>query len=318
MIRSFSIGGVGLGSAQSPSSASWIDLVSPSDAELAEIAELIGIRIPSRADQDEIEHSSRLYLDHGVPVMTVLLPLPRDTTDRGMAPVTFMLGERQLVTIRHHQPLAFETYPEHAGEALRGSRSVERLMLGLVAEIVERLADITEHVGHEIDVLSHHIFRPDVSMSAGPDLSDILRSIGALDGSVLHLRESLLTLERMLGFLIPVLDERTSSAEVRPVIDTALRDVKTIAEQTDFLTQKTSLLLSATLGLINVEQNSIIKVLSVAAVVFLPPTLIASIYGMNFADMPELSWPFAYPAALFAMLVSAILPLLYFRWRGWF
>lgn len=318
MIRSFSIAGDGLGPAQSLGSASWIDLVSPSDAELAEIAQLIGIRIPSRAEQDEIEHSSRLYLDHGVPVMTVLLPLPRGTTDRGMAPVTFMLGDRQLVTIRHHQPLSFETYPERAGEALRGSSSVERLMLGLVAEIVERLADITEHVGHEIDVLSHHIFRPDATMSAGPDLSNTLRSIGALDASVLRLRESLLTLERMLGFLIPVLDERTSGAELRPVIDTALRDVKTIAEQTDFLTQKTSLLLSATLGLINVEQNSIIKVLSVAAVVFLPPTLIASIYGMNFVHMPELSWPFAYPAALFAMLVSAILPLLYFRWRGWF
>lgn len=315
MIRSFSIARNGLAPVESPDSASWIDLVAPSEAECAKIAHLVGIRIPSRAEQDEIEHSSRLYLDHGAPVMTVLLPLQRNA-DEGMAPVTFMLTDRQLVTLRHHQPLPFETYPERAGEALRGSGLVERLMLGLVAEIIERLADITEHVGHEINLLSHQVFRP--GASADSDLPKMLRSIGTLDTSVLHLRESLLTLERMLGFLIPVLDGRNDSGELRPVIDTALRDVKTIAEQTDFLSQKTSLLLSATLGLINVEQNAIIKVLSVAAVVFLPPTLIASIYGMNFAHMPELSWPFAYPAALFVMLISAVLPLLYFRWRGWF
>ena len=322
MIRSFSIARDGLAPAESPDSASWIDLVAPSEAERAEIGQLVGIRIPSRAEQDEIEHSSRFYLDQGMPVMTVLLPLRPGGADRGMAPVTFILSDRHLVTLRHHQPLPFETFPERAGEALRVSSSVERLMLGLVAEIVERLADITEHVGQEIDLLSHQVFRPGARVSAGADLSRILRAIGALDTSVLRLRESLLTLERMLGFLIPVLDERKDQARLhpvlRPVIDTALRDVKTIAEQTDFLSQKTSLLLSATLGLINVEQNAIIKVLSVAAVVFLPPTLIASIYGMNFAHMPELSWPFAYPAALFVMLVSAVLPLLYFRWRGWF
>lgn len=315
MIRNFSLARDGLASVASPDHASWIDLVEPSDEERADIAALVGARIPSRAEQDEIEHSSRLYLDHGVPVMTVLLPLQRGAVDEGVAPVTFMLLDRHLVTLRHHQMPPFETYPERASEALRGSRSVEKLMLGLVLEIVERLADITEHVGHEINLLSHQVFRPDAS--ADPDLPKVLRSIGTLDTSALHLRESLLTLERMLGFLIPVFDERECS-ELRSVIDTALRDVKTIAEQTDFLSQKTNLLLSATLGLINVEQNAIIKVLSVAAVVFLPPTLLASIYGMNFDHMPELHLPFAYPAALFVMLISAILPLVYFRWRRWF
>lgn len=232
-----------------------------------------------------------------------------------MAPVTFILLEDRLVTARHHNPLPFETYPGGAGEVLRGSHSIERLMLGLVAEIIERLADITEHLGREIDLLSREVFRP--GASGDTDLPKMLRSIGGLDGSVLHLRESLLTVERMLGFLMPVIAGR-KKGDLRVLVDTAMRDVKTIAEQTDFLSQKTSLLLSATLGLINVEQNSIIKVLSVAAVVFLPPTLIATIYGMNFANMPELAWPFAYPAALIAMAVSAILPVLYFRWRGWF
>lgn len=314
MIRSFRIADGGLAPVENPQGASWIDLVEPSDTERKQISALIGVRVPSRADQDEIEHSSRLYLDHGAPVMTVLLPVRHDGAKEVMAPVTFILLDTQLVTFRDHAQLPFETYPERAADVLRGSSSVERLTLGLLAEIVERLADITEHVGREIDLLSHQVFRPGASVDQ--DLPKMLRSIGRFDTAVMHLRESLLTLERMLGFLAPVIEAR--KPELRSLTETALRDVKTIVEQTDFLSQKTSLLLSATLGLINVEQNSIIKVLSVAAVVFLPPTLIASIYGMNFVNMPELSWPFSYPVALVAMLVSAVLPLVYFRWRGWF
>jgi magnesium transporter len=222
----------------------------------------------------------------------------------------------RLVTIRHHSPRPFETYPQRAGRASLGCRTVEQMALGLLEDIIDRLADITENVGREIDALSRSVFHPEPAVRS--DLQAILREIGAKDALVMHLRESLLTLERMLGFLVPVMEARKAGRDVKGTLKSQLRDVRTIAEQASFLMQKTGLLLEATLGLINIEQNGIIKIFSVAAVVFLPPTLIASIYGMNFRHMPELDWWLGYPMALGAMVVSAVVPLVYFKRKGWF
>lgn len=297
--------------------AAWLDMLEPNDAERMEISALIDVEVPSRADQEEIEQSSRLYIEHGAPVVTVLLP--SRTTDDGtqIGPVTFILTTDRLVTVRHHSPRPFETYPTRAERAALGCHTVEQLMLGLIEDIIDRLADITEQAGRDIDALSKTVFQPDAATKT--DLQAVLRQIGRRDAMVMHLRESLLTMERMLGFLIPVMDARKNAArELRGMIKSQLRDVHTITEQAGFLVQKTGLLLDATLGLINIEQNAIIKIFSVAAVVFLPPTLIASIYGMNFRYMPELDEWFGYPVALGSMVLSAVLPLVYFKRKGWF
>lgn len=317
MIRAFRIEENGLAPAGDDlAAASWLDLLEPTDAERAETSALIGLQVPSRADQEEIEQSSRLYLEDGAPVMTALLPSRSGADITEIKPVTFILTCDRLVTVRHHTPRTFETYPSRAGKATLRMRNVEHLALGLLEDIIDRMADVTENVGREIDALSRSVFRPEANAST--DLQAILRRIGAQDALVMHLRESLLTLERMLGFLMPVMDARKSVRDAKGVVESQLRDVRTISEQANFLTQKTGLLLDATLGLINIEQNAIIKIFSVAAVVFLPPTLIASIYGMNFTYMPELGWRFGYPWALGLMLLSAVLPLIYFRRRGWF
>lgn len=293
----------------------WIDLYQPDGDELALMSGRTGIALPTRADQEEIEQSSRLYLEDGVPVMTVLLPARTGTEAMQMGPVTFVLRPSQLVTIRHHAPRPFETFPARAGKSSLGCATAEALLVGLLEEIIDRLADITEHKGREIDAISRRVFGP--GKMSTEEHRAALREIGAADTHVMHLRESLMTLERMLGFLVPVFDGLRAAKGLRAMLKTHYRDVRTISEHAGFLQQKTALLLDATLGMINIEQSAIIKIFSVAAVAFLPPTLVASIYGMNFTHMPELAWPFGYPLALGVMILSAVGPLWFFRRRGW-
>ncbi|PWE32082.1 magnesium transporter [Maritimibacter sp. 55A14] len=299
-----------------PEEAIWLDLVEPTDDERAALSARYGAAIPSLADQEEIEQSSRLYLDNGLPVMTVLLPARSASGEAEIGPVTFILTKDQLVTIRHHGPRPFETFPPRAGRASLGCRSAEAVLMGLLEEIIDRLADITEMAGGEIDRTSRGVFRPEAAEKI--DHRETLRRIGQTDTLVMQLSESLLTVDRMLGFLLTVSDAGEHRRAFRAALKSQQRDVRTITEQTAFLQQKAAFLLDATLGLINIEQNAIIKIFSVAAVVFLPPTLIASIYGMNFQVMPELGTRYGYPAALGAMVLSAVIPLVYFKRKGWF
>lgn len=315
MIIGYRREGAGLAEASAIEDAGWIDLFRPDEAERARVSELIGATLPSREDQEEIERSSRLYIEDGAAFMTAIVPAQALSDAPVLAPVTFILTQDRLVTLRRHDPQPFRTFPKFAARAPLGCDSPGTILIGLVDEIIGRLADITENVGREIEGMSLAAFRSDAN--AGRDMRKTLRGIGRKDDTVMQVRESLLTLERILGFLGPVMDQRKAPADVRLMLRSQIRDIRAISEQAGFLMQKTALLLDATLGLINIEQSAIIKVFSVAAVVFLPPTLIASIYGMNFAVMPELSWPYAYPAALVAMVASAVGPLYFFKRKGW-
>ncbi|WP_340107750.1 magnesium transporter CorA family protein [Pikeienuella sp. HZG-20] len=315
MIIGYRREGAGLAEAPAIEDAGWIDLFRPDEAERARVSELIGATLPSREDQEEIERSSRLYIEDGAAFMTAIVPAQALSDAPVLAPVTFILTQDRLVTLRRHDPQPFRTFPKFAARAPLGCDSPGTILIGLVDEIIGRLADITENVGREIEGMSLAAFRSDAN--AGRDMRKTLRGIGRKDDTVMQVRESLLTLERILGFLGPVMDQRKAPADVRLMLRSQIRDIRAISEQAGFLMQKTALLLDATLGLINIEQSAIIKVFSVAAVVFLPPTLIASIYGMNFAVMPELSWPYAYPAALVAMVASAVGPLYFFKRKGW-
>ncbi|QIE55167.1 magnesium transporter CorA family protein [Pikeienuella piscinae] len=316
MISGFRLDGGGLTPADGLDDAIWIDLLEPDDAERAQISALIGAEVPVRADQEEIELSSRLYFEQGAAVMTALLPASTEKARAEIAPVSFILTTDRLVTVRHHRPRPFETFPQRAGKLALPCTSSTTVLIGLLEDIIDRLADITEVAGRRIDALSAHTFESE--KAADGDFRGALKEIGRLDGRVAQLRDCLITTERLLGFLGTVMDQQKPGREAKSILKTQVRDVRTISEQTAQLMQKTAFLLDATLGLISVEQNAIIKIFSVVAVVFLPPTLVASIYGMNFEVMPELSWPLGYPAALFVMFVSAAAPLLYFRRKGWF
>lgn len=298
-----------------PDRVVWADLVRPSPEDLGKLAALLDVPLPSREDQEEIEQSSRLYFENGVPVMTILLPSQSELGGMMVGPVSFILLDERLVTLRYHDPRPFSSFPPKAGQAPNGCATAEAVLFGLLEEIIDRLADITEQTGRDIDVVSDRIFSTETLRTE--DYRKALREIGRGEKKVMQLRESLNTLERMLGFLIPVIDRRVGAKGLRGLLKTQQRDVRTITEQTGYLQQKTAFLLDAALGLIGIEQNAIIKIFSVAAVAFLPPTLVASIYGMNFAHMPELDWPLGYPLAIGMMVLSAIGPLLIFRKRGW-
>jgi magnesium transporter len=293
----------------------WFDLYQPAEDEQASVGAALGLDIPTREDMQEIEISSRLYYTEGAAVMTANLPAGADADDLEMSPVTFILTGDKLVTIRYHDPRTFRIFPQQAAKISFGCTSGESVLITLLEAIVDRLADVLERGQREIDVISQEIFR-----LRGPksrDLHEVLQDIGRKGDLTSNIRDSLVTMQRLTGFLGQVTTQRRSDKNIRGRVKTLSRDTHSLTDHSSFLSQKITFLLDATLGVINIEQNAIIKIFSVAAVVFLPPTLIASIYGMNFDHMPELDWPFGYPFAIGVMIASAILPYWFFKRRGW-
>jgi magnesium transporter len=295
----------------------WIDLMAPTPEEVAGVEALIGFALPRPDDMVEIEHSARLYREGDAAVMTANLPSMGDGDEPQVAPVTFILAGPRLVTLRHHEPRAFTTFPARAERTAFGCTSGEAVLVALLESIVERLADILETSGLAIDRLGRTVFRRTEKPLSRAGLQALLGEIGREATRTTHVRESLMALEPLIAYLGEVTDGRESPRDVRARVRTLATDAEALGSHTSFLADKTAFLLEALLGLINIEQNTIIKFFSVVAVVFLPPTLIASIYGMNFRSLPELEWSFGYPLALGLMLLSAILPYLYFKHRGW-
>jgi magnesium transporter len=297
----------------------WADLLNPTKEEEKTIEDWLGVGIPTREEMEEIEISSRLYSENGAFFMTATLPAQADGDHPIMSPVTFVLSANRLVTIRYHEPRAFQTFPMRAEKADIGCTSGETILIALLEAIVDRLADVLERASREVVEISHDIFHPAEKKASKRDRSFqiVLRRIGRKEDLVSKIQDSLLTLQRLSGFLGQAMVQRASDKDLRGRVKTLSRDVESLSDHANFLSQKIIFLLDATLGMINIEQNAIIKIVSVAAVVFLPPTLVASVYGMNFDVMPELKWLLGYPFALGLMVVSAVLPFWYFKRRGW-
>ena len=295
----------------------WLDLVSPTAEEETEVEQRLGIGIPTREEMQEIEISSRLYVEDDGVFMTASLPARTDSDDLLVGPVTFVLAKGKLITVRYHEPRAFKTFPQRAEKAALGCTSGEVVLVNLLEATSDRIADILERAEHEVDDLSRNIFAAEPESSVRPDLRSVLQQIGRKGDLCSHIRDCLLSLQRLAGFLGHVLTQRNADKELRGRVKTLTRDAESLSDHASFLSQKITFLLDATLGMIAIEQNNIIKIFSIAAGIFLPPTLIASIYGMNFHVMPELSWVYGYPLAGVLMLVSMLLPFWYFRRRGW-
>jgi magnesium transporter len=295
----------------------WLDLVAPSAEEEALLEDRFGLDIPTREEMEEIEVSSRLYQEDGASFMTAALPARADGDDLLVAPVTFVLWAQMLITVRYHEPRAFKTFPKRASQADLGCTDGRSVLISLLDAIVDRVADILERIEREVDAISREIFRTTVPSKERGDLMSVLQLIGRKGDVCSNLLECLLTLQRLSGFFAFAVGQRSEDRDLRGRIKTLSRDLQSLSDHSVFLAQKVTFLLDATLGMINIEQNNIIKIFSIAAGVFLPPTLIASIYGMNFAAMPELNWALGYPLALALMVLSGILPLWYFKRRGW-
>ena len=322
MIRSFVVDKDRLracdGLGEQPDAVVWVDLLSPTGAEEQAIEAWLGIGVPTREEMEEIEISSRLYAEDGAFFMTAALPAQTDDDAPFMSPVTFVLAGPRLVTIRYHEPRAFETFSARAEKAATGCTTAETILLGLLEAIVDRLADVLERAGRDVDQISRSIFQTKTKKPSkrGRNFQHLLKTIGRKEDLTSHIRDSLMTLQRVSSFLANALPT-DSGKDMRARVKTLSRDISSLGDHAAFMSQKITFLLDATLGMINIEQNAIIKIFSVAAVVFLPPTLVASIYGMNFHVMPDLKWSLGYPFALFLIVLSAALPLLDFKRRGW-
>lgn len=320
MIQYFRASGAGLATVPSgeEQSAVWVDLKDPDRESIRQIEAEIGAELPTLADMQEIEASSRLYIENGVGFLTATVPYGFEDNDGQLAPVAFVVTPTRLVTIRHHDHKAFLLFPLRASQAAAGCATANGVLLGLLDAVTDRIADILERCARDIDGLSRAIFRPsDAPQGKSRDFQKLLETIGQQGDTVSKLRESLSSLERVFGFLGQVTLQTKAPRDIRQYVKTLTRDTHSMIEYAEFLSQKITLLLDASLGMISIEQSDIIKIFSVVAFVFLPPTLIASIYGMNFEVMPELSLSYGYPMALGLMVVSAILPYLFFKSRGW-
>jgi magnesium transporter len=266
----------------------------------------------------EIEPSNRLYQEDGGLFMTMTVLVNADSPLPESAAITFVLVRQRLVTVRYEEPKPFRVFAAYVERHREFCVSGTALLIGLLEAVVDRTADILERIGVDIDALSRTIFASSVAGPAGVqrDFAEALTRMGRNHDLTAKARDSLVSLSRLLSFLTLPGDVRDDAA-LREHVGGLVRDVASLTDHATFISGNISFLLNATLGLVNVEQNAIIKIFSVAAVVFLPPTLVASIYGMNFKLIPELGWDFGYAWALALMVLSAVLPYLYFKRRGW-
>ena len=308
--------------------AVWIDLYQPTEQEDIIMEAALQIDIPTQPEMQEIELSSRLYKEGEDLFMTATVLTNVNVGSPESTPVTFILSNNRLITVRHAEPLPFRAF--HVKWNAEPSRydSGEKAFEGLMDSIIDRIADILEQSGTNLDGLSHEIFRPsknggDTSgMSAASakgqrrDLEGLLNRLGHNSELISKVRESTVSLGRLMSFFRSV--QKGAPPELIERFDSLIRDLGPLTDHASFLSTKVNFLLDATLGLINIEQNTIIKTFTIAAVFFLPPTVVGTIYGMNFDHMPELKWSLGYPFAIVLMILSGIVPYYYFKRRGWF
>jgi magnesium transporter len=308
-----------------PENIAWIDLLEPEPEEVAFVKRTTGLDVPSIDDLSEIESSSRLRNRNGAIYLSAPLIYRSGDDQPVTTPVGFVLTRDRLITVRFHDLSFFRTFTDRDLAAESDPLSSAAVFAGLMDVITDRLADILENIAAELDELSHRLFRtpatepvarrPPARESA--DLRIILRRIGHSGDLASKIRDSLLGIGRIVPYVLSLASEWLPR-EIKPRLETVRQDVLSLSDYDAHIVTKVQLLLDATLGLINVEQNNIIKVLTIVSVVGVPPTLVASIYGMNFKAMPELDWSWGYPYGLAMIALSAVLPLLWFKWRGWF
>ena len=309
-----------------PEGVVWLDLVEPTAEEEAAVEEALKIDIPTREELAEIEASSRLYQEDGAAFMTANL-IRRGENDRPeSSPVTFIIKGNQLITIRYHHPQAFPVYVHRAMKPQTTAMTGWGIYVSLLEAVVDRAADHLERVGLIVDDTSRVTFSSGRTTSGRRarkkplNLSELLEKIGEEGDFNSKMRESLVSIGRMSAFMQVLIDQMRQTKDIKEIrarVRVLQRDIQSLTDHASFLSGKISFLLDAVLGMSTIEQNGIIKIFSVAAVVFLPPTLVASIYGMNFRLMPELDWIYGYPVALGLMILSAFLPWLYFKQKGW-
>ena len=303
-----------------PDDATWIDLEEPTREEDKLVERCIGVQVPTREDMSEIEPSSRLYEQNGTLYMTLGALYGVEDAHPRSDPIGFVLTSDRLVTVRYVTPKPVRVFQQHAHKDPSLVQNALAATYNLLDSIIDRLADELEDVGREIEKISAHIFikQPNARRIPADRLTALLSRIGRAQSLLAHIRVTAVSTARLLSFFLASDRLRSPETEgVRDHVQALLNDTKSLTDHSAFLADNLTFLLDASLGLISIEQNAAMKLFSWAALVFLPPTLIAGIYGMNFHHFPELGFRYGYPMALALMLASAVLPLWYLKRRGW-
>jgi magnesium transporter len=304
-----------------PKEVIWIDLLNPTDEEKAFVEARAAVRVPSIEALSEIESSSRLIAEHDVIYLSMPLVAQSDTPDSYVSPVGFILTSNVLVTVRFADLPIFKTVAEkiRQDETLRSSSGV---FTALMEVLVDRGADVLERLGGDLDRISRSVFRgnPDKrshTVRSNEALRRTLIAVGEIGDRLSQAQIVFLGVNRMIPFVLSLRHDWIT-AEFGTRLEAVCKDVASLNEHEGYLSNKVQFSLDAVLGFINMEQNDLFKVLTIVSVVGIPPTLMAGIYGMNFKFMPELNWALGYPFGLGVIALSALIPLIWFKWRGWF
>jgi magnesium transporter len=297
--------------------ACWVDLNVPTQAERHWVEETFGLELPTREEMREIELSSRIYRDEGGAFMTATVLCRADAPAPETMDITFVLTGATLITLRFDDPKPFYGFHHQVNKQGVKLENGPTTFLNLLDAILDRIADVLEGVGRDVTAVAHELLIEGQGNRLGSDMQHhLLQRIARAHDLTAKARESLVTLTRIVAFSA-ALSDLAADKSLRPRLKTLGQDAQSLTDYTAFLSSNISFQLNALLGMVGIEQNNIVKIFSVAAVVFLPPTLVASIYGMNFHVMPELDWTFGYPLAILLMIVSVIVPYFYFKRRGW-
>lgn len=301
-------------------SAVWIDLVHASPEENARVQRVTRLHVPTEAETNEIETSSRLANRDSVLYLT--MPLIR-LGDEGVTGVSagFILSADRLITIRFAPNRTFDTYAQHLLQGMSHPSAGAHIFVGLMEAIVDRQADALEQARNELEVLSHAIFALGISDTGGRRNEDAtlrrtLGELGRIGDLISHVRDTQIGAARIVPY-VETMTVEWLPKELTPRLATLRQDIASVSEFDTHLTNKLQFLLDATLGFINIAQNNVMKVMAIASVVGIPPVLIAGIYGMNFKSIPEYDWAYGYAWGWGLIILTTLIPLAVFRWQKW-
>jgi magnesium transporter len=304
-----------------PPEVIWIDLLNPTNEEKAFVEKRTHIRVPSLDALSEIESSSRLLVDSGILYLSTPLVAQGETDDAFLSPAGFILAEGLLVTVRFAALPTFDAVADQVrhDEALRSGSAI---FTALLEALVDRGADVLERLGARLDQISRSVFRGDRTrlehtIRSNTALRRTLSAVGAIGDRLSQARDVLLGIGRIPPYVLSIRND-SIVPEFEDRLAAISRDIASLNDYEGHLSNKVQFLLDAILGFISIAQNDIFKVLTIVSVVGIPPTLVAGIYGMNFKFMPELGWDWGYGYGLAMIVLSGVIPLLWFKWRGWF
>ena len=303
-----------------PEGTLWADLLNPTREEEKLAEKALGQNVPTREEMLEIEPSSRLYERKGATFMTVSVLHGITGQEPDTDPVSFILTDKLLLTVRYVDPKPFIRFSEHLYAEPDLADDALSIFVRLMDTIIDRLADELESTGRQMEDVSADIFTGRnttgrQSRSTERRLAAILQRIGEVQRLLAEIRESAVSTTRALGYIVTT--DRVAGSAHHAHVKSLLGDAHALLDHSSFLAENLTFLLDASLGLITLEQNFVMKVFSVVAVVFMPPTLIAGIYGMNFERMPGLHWQYGYEVAVAAIIASAIIPFWIARRSRW-